>query len=56
MPQFIFLFPVEDFERARSELAYEELFAIQFAGISRKMDVRKASLDLRNPFRSMPNA
>ncbi|MDQ1343361.1 MAG: ATP-dependent helicase RecG [Patescibacteria group bacterium] len=34
---------VADFERARSELAYEELFAIQFAGISRKMDLRKAS-------------
>ncbi len=34
---------VEDFERARSELAYEELFAIQFAGISRKMDIRKLS-------------
>lgn len=34
---------VADFERARSELAYEELFVIQFAGISRKMDLRKAS-------------
>ncbi len=34
---------LDDFERARNELAYEELFAIQFAGIARKMDVRKAS-------------
>jgi ATP-dependent DNA helicase RecG len=34
---------VADFERARSELAYEELFVIQFAGISRKMDLRKLS-------------
>lgn len=34
---------IADYDRAREELAYEELFAIQYAGIARKMDVRKAS-------------
>lgn len=31
---------VQDFERSRAELAYEELFLIQYRGIERKMDER----------------